>query len=58
MVGGVNMAIAIGTTIMMITDQLGFEKIPTIIFTDSYSPMVSMDASSIWEPPRRITGPH
>jgi hypothetical protein len=37
MVGGVDMAIAIGTTIKMITDQLGFGKIPTIVCTDSYS---------------------
>ncbi|KAJ5379608.1 hypothetical protein N7509_012727 [Penicillium cosmopolitanum] len=37
MVGGVDMAIAIGTTIKMIMDQLGFEKIPTIVCTDSYS---------------------
>ena len=37
MVGGVDMAIAIGTTIKMITDQLGFGKISTIICTDSYS---------------------
>jgi hypothetical protein len=31
------MAIAIGTTIKMIMDQLGFGKIPTIVCTDSYS---------------------
>ncbi|KAJ6050709.1 uncharacterized protein N7446_010818 [Penicillium canescens] len=37
MVGGVDMAIAIGTTIKMITDQLGCGKIPTIVCTDSYS---------------------
>jgi hypothetical protein len=37
MVGGVDMAIAIGTTIKMIMDQLGFGKIPTIVCTDSYS---------------------
>jgi hypothetical protein len=37
MVGGVDMAIAISTTIKMITDQLGFEKIPMIVCTDSYS---------------------
>jgi hypothetical protein len=37
MIGGVDMAIAIGTTIKMITDQLGFWKIPTTVCTDSYS---------------------
>ncbi|KAJ6039209.1 hypothetical protein N7460_007241 [Penicillium canescens] len=37
MVGGVDMAIVIGTTIKMIMDQLGFGKIPTIVCTDSYS---------------------
>jgi hypothetical protein len=37
MVGGVDMAIAIGTTVKMIMDQLGFGKIPTIVCTDSYS---------------------
>jgi hypothetical protein len=37
MVGGVDMAIAIGTTIKMTTDQLGLPKIPTIVCTDSYS---------------------
>ncbi|KAF7122850.1 hypothetical protein CNMCM5793_000960 [Aspergillus hiratsukae] len=37
MVGGVNMAITISTTIKMFTDQLGFEKIPMIMCTDSYS---------------------
>lgn len=37
MVGGVDMAIAVGTTIKMIMAQLGFEKIPTIVCTDSYS---------------------
>jgi hypothetical protein len=31
------MAIAISTTIKMIIDQLSFGKIPTIIYTDSYS---------------------
>jgi hypothetical protein len=37
MVGGVDMAIAIGTTIAMITDQLELPKLPTIVCTDSYS---------------------
>jgi hypothetical protein len=37
MVGGVDMAIAISTTIKMITDQLGLSKVPTIVCTDSYS---------------------
>ncbi|KAJ6019518.1 hypothetical protein N7522_001585 [Penicillium canescens] len=37
MVGGVDMAIVIGTAIKMIMDQLGFGKIPTIVCTDSYS---------------------
>ena len=37
MVGGVDMAIAIGTTVKMITDQLGLPKISTIVCTDSYS---------------------
>ncbi len=37
MVGGVDMAIAINTTITMITDQLGFKSIPIIVCTDSYS---------------------
>jgi hypothetical protein len=36
-VGGVDIAIAIGTTIKIITDQLGFARIPTIVCTDSYS---------------------
>jgi hypothetical protein len=31
------MAIAIGTTIAMITDQLELPKLPTIVCTDSYS---------------------
>ncbi|OJJ67767.1 hypothetical protein ASPBRDRAFT_58843 [Aspergillus brasiliensis CBS 101740] len=37
MVGGVDIAIAIGTTIKIITDQLGSGKIPTIVCTDPYS---------------------
>ena len=37
MVGGVDMAIAISTTITMITDQLELPKLPTIVCTDSYS---------------------
>jgi hypothetical protein len=37
MVGGVDMAIAINTTIKMIMDQLGFTSIPIIVCTDSYS---------------------
>jgi len=37
MVGGVDVAIAIGTTITMITDQLGYQKPPIIVCTDSYS---------------------
>ncbi|KAJ5743510.1 hypothetical protein N7533_010612 [Penicillium manginii] len=37
MVGGIDMAIAIGTTIKIIMDQLSFKKIPTIVYTDSYS---------------------
>ena len=36
MVGGVDMAIAINTTIKMITDQLGFPSPPIIVYTDSY----------------------
>jgi len=37
MVGGVDMAISINTTIKMITDQLEFSHIPIIVCTDSYS---------------------
>ena len=37
MVGGVDMAIAIGTTLQMITDQLTLPTIPIIVCTDSYS---------------------
>jgi hypothetical protein len=37
MVGGVDMAIVINTTIRMITDQLGFSHPAIIICTDSYS---------------------
>jgi hypothetical protein len=37
MVGGVDMAIAIGTTLKMITDWLEFSVIPTIVYTDLYS---------------------
>ncbi len=37
MVGGVNIAITINTTIKMITKQLGFSYTPIIIYTDSYS---------------------
>ena len=37
MVGGVDIAIAISTTIKMITDQLGLPDISTIVCTDSYS---------------------
>ena len=37
MVGGVDMAIAINTTIKMITDQLGFPQTQIIVCTDSYS---------------------
>jgi hypothetical protein len=36
MVGGVDMAIAISTTIAMITDQLELPKLLTIVCTDSY----------------------
>jgi hypothetical protein len=36
MVRGVNIAIAIDTTITMITDQLELSKLPTIVCTDSY----------------------
>src|SRR6266436_1109092 len=37
MVGGVDMAIAIGTTLKMITDRLELPVIPIIVCTDSYS---------------------
>jgi hypothetical protein len=37
MVAGVDMAYAISTTLKMITDQLNFPAIPTIVCTDSYS---------------------
>jgi len=37
MVGGVDMAITINTTIKMITEQLGFSYTPIIVYTDSYS---------------------
>ena len=37
MVGGVDMAIAIETTLKMITDQLELPAIPMIVCTDSYS---------------------
>jgi hypothetical protein len=37
MVGGVDIAIAIGTTITMITDQLELPKLLIIVCTDSYS---------------------
>ena len=37
MVSGVDMAIAIGTTLQQITKQLNLPRIPTIICTDSYS---------------------
>jgi hypothetical protein len=37
MVGGVNMAISIRTTLTMITDQLNLPLIPLIVYTDSYS---------------------
>ena len=36
-VGGVDMAIAIGTTLKMITDRLELPVIPIIVCTDSYS---------------------
>jgi hypothetical protein len=36
-IGGVDIAIAIGTTITMIADQLGLPRIPIIVCTDSYS---------------------
>ena len=37
MVGGVNIAIAIGTTLKMIIDQLKLPVIPIIIYTNLYS---------------------
>ena len=37
MVSGVNMAIAIGTTLKMIIDRLELPVIPTIVYTDLYS---------------------
>lgn len=37
MVNGVDMAIAISTTLKMITNQLQYNEIPTIVCTDSYS---------------------
>src|SRR5438034_9083113 len=37
MVGDIDMAIAIGTTLQMITDQLTLPTIPIVICTDSYS---------------------
>jgi hypothetical protein len=37
MVGGVDMAISIGTTLTMITDRLNLPPIPLIVCTDSYS---------------------
>jgi hypothetical protein len=37
MVGGVDIAIAINTTIKMITEQLGFPQTPIVVCTDSYS---------------------
>jgi len=37
MVGRVDMAIAIGTTLKIITDQLELPAIPTIMCTDLYS---------------------
>jgi hypothetical protein len=36
-VGGVNMAITINTTIEIITKQLGFPHIPIIVYTNLYS---------------------
>jgi hypothetical protein len=36
-VGGVDIAIAISTTITIITNQLELPKLPTIVCTDSYS---------------------
>ena len=37
MVGGVNIAIAIGTTLKMITDRLELPAIPIIVYTNLYS---------------------
>jgi hypothetical protein len=37
MVKGVDMAIAINTTIKMINEQLGFPQTPIVVCTDSYS---------------------
>ena len=37
MVGGVNMVIAIGTTLKIIIDRLELPAISTIIYTDLYS---------------------
>ena len=37
MVGGVDMAIAIGTTLKMIIDRLELPVIPIIIYTNLYS---------------------
>jgi len=37
MVGGVDMAIAIGTTLKIITDRLKLSVIPIIVCTDLYS---------------------
>jgi hypothetical protein len=37
MVGGVNIAIAIRTTLKMITDRLKLPIIPIIVYTDLYS---------------------
>ena len=37
MVGGVNMAIIIGTTLKIITDRLKLPVIPTIVYTNLYS---------------------
>jgi hypothetical protein len=37
MVGGVDMAIAIGTTLKIIIDRLKLPVIPIIIYTDLYS---------------------
>ena len=36
MVGGVNMAIVIGTTLKIITDRLELPAIPIIVYTDLY----------------------
>ena len=37
MVGGVNIAIAIGTTLKIITDRLELPVIPIIVYTNLYS---------------------